>query len=80
MLVLVAATINNLLAWLAFSVVLGSQTGDHPLGYTVALTISFVVLTLTVGRWLADKALVWVQAHLSWPARSHYLYARLYRD
>ena len=68
MLVLVAATINNLLAWLTFSVVLGSQTGDHPLGYTVALTVTFVVLTLTIGRWAADKALVWVQAHLTWPA------------
>jgi Kef-type K+ transport system membrane component KefB/mannitol/fructose-specific phosphotransferase system IIA component (Ntr-type) len=68
MLVLVAATINNLLAWLTFSVVLGNQTGDHPLGYTVGLTVGFAVLALTVGRWAADKALVWVQAHLSWPA------------
>lgn len=68
MLVLVAATINNLLAWLAFSVVLGSQTGDHPLTYTVGLTVTFVVLTLTIGRWIANKALVWVQAHLTWPA------------
>ncbi|HEX7380505.1 MAG TPA: cation:proton antiporter [Pirellulales bacterium] len=67
MLVLVAATINNLLAWLTFSVVLGSKIGEHSIAYTVILTVGFVVGTLTLGRWAADKALVWVQAHLSWP-------------
>ena len=66
-LVLVAATINNLLAWLTFSMVLGSRMGEHPIGYTLALTVLFVVLSLTLGRWAADKAIVWTQAHLSWP-------------
>lgn len=67
MLVLIAATINNLLAWLMFSIVLGNQLGEHSVGYTLALTVGFVALVLTLGRWAADKALVWVQAHLSWP-------------
>lgn len=67
MLVLIAATINNLLAWLAFSVILGNRSGEHALAYTLTLTIGFVVLTLTLGRWAADKVLVWVQAHLAWP-------------
>ncbi|HVX60485.1 MAG TPA: cation:proton antiporter [Pirellulales bacterium] len=67
MLVLIAATINNLLAWLAFSVILGNRSGEHALAYTLTLTIGFVALTLTVGRWAADKALLWVQAHLAWP-------------
>lgn len=67
MLVLIAATINNLLAWLIFSVVLGSRSGEHTLVYTLLLTIGFVVATLSLGRWAADKALIWVQAHLSWP-------------
>jgi len=67
MLVLIAATINNLLAWLTFSVVLGSGSGEQTLAYTLLLTIGFVVATLSLGRWAADKALIWVQAHLSWP-------------
>ncbi len=64
---LVAATLNNLLAWLIFSVVLGGREGGHTIGYTVALTVGFAVLVLTLGRWAADRILPWVQAHLSWP-------------
>jgi mannitol/fructose-specific phosphotransferase system IIA component (Ntr-type) len=68
MLVLVAATVNNLLAWLIFSVVLGGRAGGHTIAYTIGLTIGFAALLLTVGRWAADRALPWVQAHLSWPS------------
>ncbi len=67
MLVLMSATLNNLLAWLIFSVVLGGRAGMHPIGYTVALTIGFVAVVLTLGRWAADRALPWIQAHLAWP-------------
>jgi Kef-type K+ transport system membrane component KefB/mannitol/fructose-specific phosphotransferase system IIA component (Ntr-type) len=67
MLVLVASTLNNLLAWLIFSVVLGGRAGAHSLSYTIALTVGFVVLMMTLGRWAADRALPWVQAHLVWP-------------
>jgi Kef-type K+ transport system membrane component KefB/mannitol/fructose-specific phosphotransferase system IIA component (Ntr-type) len=67
MLVLVAATVNNLLTWLVFSVVLGGRAGMHSIGYTVALTFGFVVLILTLGRWAADRAMPWLQAHLPWP-------------
>ena len=68
MLVLVAATITNLLAWLLFSVVLGGRSGGASIGYLIALTVGYVVFTLTIGRWAVDKALPWVQAHLSWPS------------
>ena len=51
MLVLVAATVNNLLAWLIFSVVLGGRVGGHSITYTTALTVGFIALTLTLGRW-----------------------------
>jgi K+:H+ antiporter len=67
MLALVAATLNNLLAWLIFSVVLGGRAGGHSMAYTIALTVGFVALIMTVGRWSADRALPWVQAHLAWP-------------
>jgi len=67
MLVLVAATVNNLLAWLIFAVVLGGRAGGHSITYTTALTVGFVALTLTLGRWAADRTMPWVQAHLAWP-------------
>ena len=38
MLVLVAATVNNLLAWVIFSVVPGGRSGGHSITYTTALT------------------------------------------
>lgn len=68
MLVLVAATLNNLLAWLIFSVVLGGRAGGASVLYVVVLTIGYVAFTLSIGRWAVDKALPWVQAHLSWPS------------
>lgn len=67
MLALVASTLNNLLAWLIFSVALGGREGSHSLAYTIGLTIGFVALMMTVGRWSADRAIPWVQAHLAWP-------------
>lgn len=67
MLGLVAATVINLLAWLVFSVVLGGKSGTS-IGLTIAWSLGFTALTLTLGRWAADRALPWVQAHLAWPA------------
>ena len=67
MLALVSATLNNLLVWLIFSVVLSGRSGGHSMGYTIGLTVGFVALMMTVGRWAADRALPWVQAHLAWP-------------
>lgn len=63
--VLVVATVNNLVAWLVFSVVLGGETGALVL--TAALTVTFAAVMLTAGRWMADRSLLWVQAHLTWP-------------
>ena len=67
-LVLVSATICNLIAWLMFSIVLGGEEGGLPIIGVIALTVGFAVAMLTVGCWLADKVLGWVQAHLSWPS------------
>jgi Kef-type K+ transport system membrane component KefB/mannitol/fructose-specific phosphotransferase system IIA component (Ntr-type) len=66
-LTLVAATLNNLLVWLTFAVVLGGRAGGQAVLSTLGLTVGFVVLVLTLGRWAADRALPWVQAHLAWP-------------
>jgi Kef-type K+ transport system membrane component KefB/mannitol/fructose-specific phosphotransferase system IIA component (Ntr-type) len=66
-LTLLAATLNNLLVWLVFAVVLGGQAGGQSVPAILALTVGFVALVLTLGRWAADRALPWVQAHLAWP-------------
>lgn len=67
MLTLVSATLNNLFAWLIFSVLIGAGHNGPPIPYMVALTLTLAVFFLTVGRWAIDKTLPWVQAHLIWP-------------
>ena len=67
-LVLVAATLTNLCAWLVFSVTLESQGTPDSILRTVLLTVGFAAAMLTVGRWVAHLALSWVQAHLTWPS------------
>jgi Kef-type K+ transport system membrane component KefB/mannitol/fructose-specific phosphotransferase system IIA component (Ntr-type) len=65
-LVLVVATLTNIIAWLVFSVVLGGGAGG--VAVIVVATVGFAVAMLTVGRWVADRCLVWVQAHFAWPS------------
>ncbi len=67
-LVLVAATLNNLIVWLIFSIVLGGREAGVSVVNIALLTVGFSVAMLTIGRWIADKCLSWVQAHFSWPA------------
>lgn len=67
-LVLTVATLTNLMAWLFFSVVLSGAEGTASVANMILLTIGFAVAMLTVGRWVADQCLRWVQAHLPWPS------------
>lgn len=69
--VIPAAIIQDLIGWLAFAVVLSlverSPGSPTSVTHTVMLTIGFAAAMLTVGRFLIDRALPWVQAYLSWP-------------
>lgn len=70
MLVVATAVLNDLAGWIAFAVVLGmlgSAATAFSIGQTIGLTLVFVVLMLTVGRWTVNAALPWIQAHSSWP-------------
>ena len=77
MLVMGSAMINDLVGWIGFALVLamiggGGGTGtdfgaDMSLGMTIGLTLGFVAFMLTLARWLADRALPWVQANTPWP-------------
>jgi len=78
MLVMSSAMVNDLLGWLGFALVLAMIAGagegeaatagaEMGLGMTIALTLVFVGGMLTVGRWLANRSLPWVQANTSFP-------------
>ncbi|XAM00005.1 cation:proton antiporter [Phycisphaeraceae bacterium D3-23] len=71
MLIMSSAMINDLLGWVGFAIVLSLilPPGESaiPLHFVIPATLLFVGLILTVGRWLADRAIPLVQAHSSWP-------------
>ena len=69
MLVISSAMINDLIGWLIFSVVLGmiGKAQNISLWNTVLLTVGFTVAMLTIGRWLINRGLPWVNQKLAWP-------------
>jgi mannitol/fructose-specific phosphotransferase system IIA component (Ntr-type) len=71
MTVIGAAVINDLVGWMCFAVVLDAAGSSHAsapsLGSTIALTIGFALITLTLVRWLLHRALPAILAYTSWP-------------
>lgn len=70
MVVMAAAILNDLVGWIIFAMILsmiGRDTSAMPIGTTIAITVLFVLLMLTLGRWSIDRLLPWIQAHTSWP-------------
>jgi Kef-type K+ transport system membrane component KefB len=70
MIVISSAMLNDLIGWLIFSLVLGLMNegnSEHSITYTILFTISYAVILLTVGKYLIDKALPWIQNNFSWP-------------
>ena len=70
MLIIASAMVNDILGWLIFSVILsmmGTTEGGMGIGTTVALTLGFTLLMLTLGRGLINKTLPWVNRKLAWP-------------
>jgi Kef-type K+ transport system membrane component KefB/mannitol/fructose-specific phosphotransferase system IIA component (Ntr-type) len=71
MIIVAAAIFNDLAGWIIFSMILGMMgAADHEgmsVGLTIALTLGFTAFMLTIGRWLINRSLPWIQAHLSWP-------------
>ena len=69
MVVIASAVFDDLVGWIVFAIVLGMlEHGGQSIAPTVALVVGYAVLMLTAGRWAIDRALPWIQAHLSWPA------------
>ncbi len=71
MIIVAAAIVQDLLGWIIFAVILGmmGSSGGHglPIGATIALTLGFAAVMLTVVRMLVHRAMPWIQAHASWP-------------
>lgn len=71
MVVMASAIVDDLIGWIVFAVILAMAGGEasHGLsiGATIGTTLAFVLLMVTVFRWLAHRALPAVQAYTSWP-------------
>jgi Kef-type K+ transport system membrane component KefB/mannitol/fructose-specific phosphotransferase system IIA component (Ntr-type) len=69
--VMSSAMFDDLVGWILFSMILGMMSGGGAsmagVKRTIILVLAFVVLALTVVRWLIDKLLPHIQAHTSWP-------------
>jgi Kef-type K+ transport system membrane component KefB len=69
MLIIAAAMLDDVIGWVAFSVILGMlQTNtETPVYVTVVATLLFTVITLTLVRRLLDRSLPWINHNLSFP-------------
>jgi Kef-type K+ transport system membrane component KefB len=70
-LVMVAATVNDLIGWTIFAVVLSYLT---PLAILesnpwllIIQTLGFALLTLGLTRWIGGRVMAWLHDHLAWP-------------
>jgi Kef-type K+ transport system membrane component KefB/mannitol/fructose-specific phosphotransferase system IIA component (Ntr-type) len=70
MVVVSAAIFNDLIGWTIFALILGLM-GTHGSGLgiamTLALTLLYAGLTLTMGRWLMHRTLPFIQAYTHYP-------------
>jgi len=70
MVIISAAIFNDVVGWLVFSFILSmvAQDGGHSeVGATILYILAFSAFMLTVGRFLCNRVLPWVQSRLSWP-------------
>lgn len=69
LLVVTSAMVDDVVGWIIFSVILGliGKHGEISLGYTIGLTITFVLVMLTLGRGLLNRVLPWINNRLAWP-------------
>ncbi len=70
MIVISSAMFNDLVGWMIFSLVLSmmKETTNHEgVVVTIAYTLTYAALVLTIGKFLIDKSLPWIQKNFSWP-------------
>ncbi|HQH51749.1 MAG TPA: cation:proton antiporter [Candidatus Hydrogenedentes bacterium] len=71
MVVVSAAIFNDLVGWIAFAIVISMMgtvsAHSHSIAVTIALTLGFVAVMLTLGRWAIHRILPALQAYTRWP-------------
>lgn len=70
LLIIASAMIIDILGWIIFSIILsmmGRNVEGVSLWATIALTLGFTILMLTVGKSIINKALPWVNKKMAWP-------------
>ena len=77
MLIVASAMIDDLIGWIGFAMVLamlagaasseGGVAAGPPVGVMIVLTLSFVAVMLTAGRWAVHRILPVIHAYTSWP-------------
>lgn len=70
MLIIASAMITDLVGWMIFSVILsmlGHGNNNMSLGATIALTVGFTIMMLTIGKNIINKGLPWINKKLAWP-------------
>ncbi len=69
MVIIASAMLIDLLGWLVFSVLLTMMDASHDRNVlmTIISVVIFMVVLLTIGTKLFDKALPWIQSKFSWP-------------
>jgi Kef-type K+ transport system membrane component KefB len=69
--VMAAATIDDLIGWTLFALILGEfLPGGSPAGspwITLLLAAGLWILALTIGRKIARRAMQWMPDHMPWP-------------
>ena len=70
--VVAAATINDLIGWSMFAVILGAYLPDRSVGegawMTLGLSLGLSLFILVMGRFVGSHALRWLAPRLPWPS------------
>lgn len=69
--VMTAATLNDLVGWSLFAVILTAfvpGSSDRSLWATLGLVIGFSALILSVGHWVGQPILRWLRSSVAWPS------------
>ncbi|UJP66320.1 cation:proton antiporter [Mongoliitalea daihaiensis] len=69
MLIVASAMVNDIIGWLIFSVILSfmGKAGNLSLMQTIGITLLFTFFMLTIGKFIINKALPWINKKLAWP-------------
>lgn len=69
MLIVASAMVNDIIGWLIFSVILSlmGKSSNLSMVNTIGVTLVFTFFMLTLGKFLINKSLPWVNKKMAWP-------------